>query len=146
MPTSSGRADPFNPWSEAQQGTVIYQSAGWLGMDCLPALAALQLQSSTQPITVMCRLCCLSTSLAPVSQQIHFEGVTLNASVLLCWQAGCPSRSTNLCCCCSGLLGSALLVFHTSQAKSDSSWRQNSANLCGRYNALCNGVSSSSML
>ncbi|KAL3130443.1 hypothetical protein ABBQ38_008266 [Trebouxia sp. C0009 RCD-2024] len=32
MPTSSGRADPFNPWLEAHRDTVAYQAASWLGL------------------------------------------------------------------------------------------------------------------
>lgn len=46
MPTLSGRADPFNPWVEAQKRKAVYQYASWLGLALFLPLARLSLQRS----------------------------------------------------------------------------------------------------
>lgn len=91
MPTSSGRADPFNPWLEAQQDTVIYQSAGWLGMDCLPAQAAPQLHqlnttchSDVQALLSFYQSCaCFSTELFSRCEPQHIWAIKCKLVALL---------------------------------------------------------------
>lgn len=81
MPTSSGRADPFNPWLEAHRDTVAYQAASWLGKHSRGAILN-QLaicKRSAQAATVMCRPRCLFASLALVLEQTYTEGLNSRA-------------------------------------------------------------------